>query len=116
MLELVVLARDRPHHLFGDGVEKIDTLLGLRIDFEIDHFNDLLNIYRAWISLSSPGSFQTSSDRGESLQGRKAARVAQPHLDRILADVAVTAEHLHRVVGHLERRSGDIVAREIALL
>ena len=56
------------------------------------------------------------SDRGESVERGKAARVAQPHLDRMLADIAVAAEHLDRVVGDLQRGCGGIVAGEIALL
>src|SRR4029077_1145724 len=74
-----------------------------------------LNFLRAdWLRLRLKTS--RSSDGGESLEGRKATGVAQPHLDRMFADVAVAAKHLDRVVGDLERRGRDIAAREIALL
>src|SRR5262245_13630408 len=36
---------------------------------------------------------------GEAVEGREAARVAQPELDHVVADVAVPAEHLQGVVG-----------------
>src|SRR5437016_1319497 len=38
---------------------------------------------------------EAHSDDGEAVDGREAARVAEPELDRMLADVAVPAEHLH---------------------
>src|SRR5207237_9734771 len=49
---------------------------------------------------------------GEAVDGREAARVAEPELDRMLADVAVPAEHLHRVVGDRERGLGHVVLQQ----
>jgi len=37
MLALVVLARDRPHHLLGHRVVELEALDELRLEFEINH-------------------------------------------------------------------------------
>jgi len=44
-----------------------------------------------------------ASDGGEAFEDREAARVAQEHLDRMFADIAVAAENLHSIVGHTQR-------------
>src|SRR5579884_2628100 len=56
--------------------------------------------------------FVAPSSDGEAVERRKAPRVAQPELDRMVADVAVAAQDLHRIVGDLERRARRVVLRE----
>src|SRR5579883_1494585 len=56
--------------------------------------------------------FLAPSGDGEAVERREAPRVAQPELDRVVADVAVAAQDLHRVVGDLERRARRVVLRE----
>src|SRR6266404_6000819 len=53
-----------------------------------------------------------SNDR-HAFEGRESARVAQPQLHGMVADVAVTAEHLHGVVANLERHVRGVVLGEI---
>src|SRR5439155_10037711 len=59
--------------------------------------------------------FGSALDDGHAVEGREAARVAQPELHGMVADVAVTAEDLDGVVGDLERGLARIVPRQIAL-
>src|SRR5882724_10418302 len=53
-----------------------------------------------------------SGDR-QSFQRRESARVAQEQLDQMVADVPVSAEHLERVVGDLERPVRGVALGEI---
>src|SRR5437870_13115327 len=66
---------------------------------------------RSW-SCSPLGS---ALDDGHAVEGREAARVAQPELHGMVADVAVAAKDLDGVVGDLERGLARIVPRQIAL-
>ena len=45
----------------------------------------------------------------------EAAGVAQEQLDQVVADVAVAAEHLERVVGDLEHLVGGVLPGEVGL-
>src|SRR5437867_10286895 len=66
---------------------------------------------RSW----SFSPFGSALDDGHAVEGREAARVAQPELHGMVADVAVAAEDLDGVVGDLERGLARIVPRQIAL-
>src|SRR5882724_11270498 len=57
--------------------------------------------------------FSLASDDRHAFERGEAARVAQPQLDGMVADVAVTAEDLHRVVGDFERHRRGVVLREV---
>src|SRR5262245_48823048 len=55
------------------------------------------------------------SDDGNAVHDGEAAGVTQEQLDQVVADVAVAAEHLERVVGDLEHLVGGVLAGEIGL-
>src|SRR5207253_7448132 len=52
---------------------------------------------------------------GEAVEGSEPARVAQPELHRMLADVAVAAEDLHGVVGDVQGRLAGVLLHEDGL-
>src|SRR5581483_12212563 len=57
----------------------------------------------------------TLLDGGDCVEGRHCAGVSKPHFHGMLPDVAVAAEHLHGIVGHLEGARCDVIFRKIAL-
>src|SRR5207249_2581406 len=48
-------------------------------------------------------------------EARKASGVAKPELDGVVANVAVTAEDLHGIVGNLQRHVRSVLLREVRL-
>src|SRR5690348_1230591 len=61
---------------------------------------------------SSKSIIVVSSHDGEAVEGREPARVPEPELHRMLADVAVPAEDLEGVVGDAERGLARVVLDE----
>src|SRR6266478_5114806 len=61
---------------------------------------------------SSKSIMEFSSYERQALEGGEAARVAEPELHRVLADVAVPAENLYRVVGDVERRLARVLLHQ----
>src|SRR3989442_8876950 len=71
--------------------------------------------------------FLTESDRsksimvvapshdGQTVEGGKSARIAQPELHHVITDVSVPPEYLDAIVGDLEGRVGGILASEVRL-
>jgi len=96
VLALVVLARDRPHSPARDGVHHLPLRLDAFGQLEIDH--------------GCP-----SSHDGEAVEAGESARVAEPELHRMLADVAVAAEDLARRCRDVQGRLAGVLLHEDGL-
>src|SRR5881628_1438848 len=57
----------------------------------------------------------SSSGDGEAVEGSEPARVAEPELHGVLADIAVAAEDLHGVVGDVQGRLAGVLLDEDGL-
>src|SRR5689334_8470193 len=69
--------------------------------------------HRNFLAFSSSWFVRSNSDRA--FEHRNGARVAIPHLDRVIAEKAVPAEHLHAFVRNPHRLLAGVGVCELRL-